>query len=94
MSCGRKSRTQLRSFGPHVVSGFEPRPCTKMMLDAGQYAFSVAGCVDLLDPVSACRFVGRTERVSSDKARRAPRRLFRLQSRRDPLCQLVVEHGH
>jgi hypothetical protein len=35
MSCGRKSLTQhWPSLGPQVVSGFEPRPWTKMMLDA------------------------------------------------------------
>jgi hypothetical protein len=36
MSSGRKLLTQLLSFGPHVVSGFEPRPWTKIMLKASQ----------------------------------------------------------
>jgi len=38
-----------------------------------------------VDPMSACGFVVRAERVSSIEARRASGRLLRSQSRRDPL---------
>jgi hypothetical protein len=39
MSSGRKLLTQLLSFGPQVVSGFEPRPWTKIMLETSQWGF-------------------------------------------------------
>ena len=48
MSYGRKSLTQhWPSLSPQVVSGFEPRPWTKMMLDGYIQETAFSGREDL-----------------------------------------------
>lgn len=49
-------------------------------------------CVNLLNPMSARGFVVCAEVVRSDEARRAARCLLYSQSRRNPLCWLVVDN--
>jgi hypothetical protein len=76
MSCGKKSLTQhMPSLGPHVVSGFEPRPWTNIMLEFyfSSNPFEALGRANLLDPMSACV---RAKIVCSDKTESTLRRLF------------------
>lgn len=81
MSCGRKSLTQhWPSLDTQVVSGFEPRPWTKMMLDTYILVDGLSGRdgpVNLLDSMSGCT---RAKPVRSDKTECTPRRLLGAQS--------------